>query len=152
MYGVYLTGRGRKKTLARSPLRYWLCTPELRWQPRGEMAYLTGVSVSRLIPLRYWLCTPELRWQPRGEMAYLTGRVHKGCGGCNTALGVRGYDARHEVVGLHRRHTPVKGYLYTVCMYTYRYPFVGVSCCRDPDRQRKGIYYTLYYTIPYISL
>ena len=25
------------------PLQYWLFSPELRWQPRGKLAYLTGV-------------------------------------------------------------------------------------------------------------
>ena len=25
-----------------TPLRFWLFTPELQWQPRGKMAYLTG--------------------------------------------------------------------------------------------------------------
>ena len=26
------------------PFQYWLFTPESQWQPRGQMAYLTGVS------------------------------------------------------------------------------------------------------------
>ena len=36
---AYLTG-----VCNHSPLQYWLFTPELQWQSRGETAYLTGVT------------------------------------------------------------------------------------------------------------
>jgi hypothetical protein len=34
------------------PLQHWLFTPELQWQSRGKMAYLTGVSVNGKRPVQ----------------------------------------------------------------------------------------------------
>ena len=59
------------------PLRYWLFTPELQWQPKGQTAYLTGRAGSAvtlpsrhsshqryacLSPLAQWLCEIRVRY------------------------------------------------------------------------------------------
>jgi hypothetical protein len=45
-YGVSHSRTLAVRVVARSPLRYCLLTPELQWQPRGNLPYLTGVAVA----------------------------------------------------------------------------------------------------------
>jgi hypothetical protein len=43
-------GAAPEQLLSEVPLRYWLFTPELQWQSRGEMAFLTGVAITTAEP------------------------------------------------------------------------------------------------------
>ena len=63
------------------PLRYWLFTPELQWQPRDNPAvnvsYRERCRYTRISPLQYRLLTPEWQWQSRGKCAWQGGVPHR---------------------------------------------------------------------------
>jgi hypothetical protein len=45
-----------QQALVQVPLRYWIFTPELQWQPRGTLAYLTGVPFAQAMLLPPYRC------------------------------------------------------------------------------------------------
>jgi hypothetical protein len=74
---LYIYGVSHREECRMPPLRYWLFTPELQWQPRGQTAYLTGRAGSAvtlpsrhsshqryacLSPLAQWLCEIRVRY------------------------------------------------------------------------------------------